>query len=172
MTTAMSLLSIIAGVGIIHAQDKKPITFTGGASNIQETFENWTVSCGIQDDKKVCSLNQQQFQNNGQRIVAVEILPSATDGRINLVMPFGLNLAKGVSYRFDNDNSNIAAFQTCLIGGCISKIPLTNDLVASLKNSQNLILLGKTYDTNQDITLTISLKGFSFGFERTIALQK
>ncbi|UXN03646.1 MULTISPECIES: invasion associated locus B family protein [unclassified Bartonella] len=166
----------IAGLGVASAQDAAPaansVSFSGGASTVQETFQDWTVSCGVQNSKKICSVSQQQMQNNGQRVMAIEVIPSATDSKINLVLPFGLRLAEGMTYRIDNGAPATTAFNTCYPGGCVANLPLTNQLVSGLKSGQNLILVGKAFDGGQDVTLTVSLKGFSAGLDRAVALQQ
>lgn len=179
IAAAFSLAGTIAGIGTLSAQNAAPaapagnsVSFSGGASTVQETFQDWTVSCGVQEGKKICSVSQQQVQNNGQRVMAIEVIPSASDSKINLVLPFGLRLADGISYRIDNGKEARAEFNTCYPGGCVANLPLSNELVSGLKSGQNLILTGKAFDGGQDVPLTVSLKGFSAGLDRAVSLQQ
>ncbi|MBN9047563.1 MAG: invasion associated locus B family protein [Rhizobiales bacterium] len=45
----------------------------GGASSLQETYQDWQVACRIANGTRLCAISQQQTQQNGQRVLAIEL---------------------------------------------------------------------------------------------------
>lgn len=45
----------------------------GGASSLNETYEDWRIACARQGNRKRCVLSQVQTQQNGQRVLAIEL---------------------------------------------------------------------------------------------------
>ncbi len=46
-------------------QAQQAPTLPGGASSLQETYQDWHVACQVADNAKRCVLVQQQNQQNG-----------------------------------------------------------------------------------------------------------
>lgn len=171
-------LAVIAAIVIgaaapgARAQDAAP-SLPGGASSLQETFQDWRVTCGIVNQAKVCALSQQQVrQQDNQRLLAVELRPAPGDTVTGtLILPFGLKLAAGVTMQVD-DNAPVppAYFSTCLPAGCL--VPLTLDAaqVGQLRAGAAVKLVAQAADTGQEVTFSISLKGFSGALDRVVAL--
>ncbi|MEO9340345.1 invasion associated locus B family protein [Mesorhizobium sp. SB112] len=113
-------------------------------------------------------ISQQQAQQNGQRLLAIEMQPSPTNTITgNLVLPFGLLLDAGVALQIDEQPAMCPArFRTCLPAGCIVTLSLDQDNLAKLRTGTALKLRAKSSDTEQDVAFTISLKGFSAGLDR------
>lgn len=149
----------------------------GGASSIQETYEDWRVFCSQQQDAKqdtkpVCALSQTQSNQKGQRVLVIEV--TTADGgktmRGNLVLPFGLQLEAGVRLQIDGrDKIGPNRFSTCLPSGCI--VPLTFDggTLAILRTAQKLNLDARAVD-GKAMGFSISLKGFASALDRTVKL--
>ncbi|MBF2998633.1 invasion associated locus B family protein, partial [Pseudomonas aeruginosa] len=79
------------------------------------------VACQIVQAVKRCVISQQQAQQNGQPLLAIELQPgpaNTTTG--NLVLPFGLLLDAGVTLQIDEQPAMPPArFRTCLPADCI-----------------------------------------------------
>lgn len=146
----------------------------GGASSLQETYEDWLVVC-VQTNTKRCALSQQQTQKNGQRALAIEVAVSA-DGKSatgTLVLPFGLALDAGVTLQVDDKPAETPLrFSTCVSGGCLVPLRFDEAFLATLGAGETLKSVTKAADSNQAISLSISLKGFSAAFARTAVLMK
>jgi invasion protein IalB len=72
-------------------------TLPGGASSLQETYQDWGLA-RQSTPKVVCAVSQQQSQQNGQRVLAIELRRGETDAVAgNLVLPFGLLLDAGAT---------------------------------------------------------------------------
>ena len=103
LTIALALLLAgVAGAGISQGQDGAPL-LPGGASSLQETYGDWRVACVVRETERLCSLSQQHSQQNGQRVLSIEIVPSAENAANGtLVLPFGLLLSAGVTLTVDD----------------------------------------------------------------------
>src|SRR5690606_31457084 len=111
----------------------------GGASSLQETFQDWTVNCQAQNDNTVCVMRQDQSSTQtGQRVLTAE-LRSVEGKKVEgiLLMPFGLDLAKGADLKFDEAEGPKLAFSTCLPQGCLAPVNFDAKQVGSLKAGTN-----------------------------------
>lgn len=158
-----------------HAQTKAAPTFPNGTSALNETFEDWQVSCRIEGDKKVCLLSQQQRKKDtNQLVLAAEFNSVSADGvKGTLVLPFGLKLSDGVTFQIDDaPASRPVPFGTCLPVGCIVPLGFDAQVAKALRGAKSLKLNAKSFDGEQDIRLSISLKGFAAAQDRIVTLQK
>ncbi len=168
---ALSLLTSVASL----AQDAE---LPGGASNLSEVYEAWTVTCGfsvVHDGKKVkrCVLSQRQIaQQTRQRVLTIELRPSEGGATGLLILPFGLELQKGVTYHLDDGQPGATqSFRTCLPAGCLLDIDFDATVIANLKIGQKLNLTA-TADGGQEMIFSISLQGFSNALNRITELME
>lgn len=148
----------------------------GGPSSLSETYEDWLVACVAagENGKQQCTFSQSQSSQNGQHVLTIELSP-AEDGGLKgtLVMPFGLNLDKGVTFAVDTTPpGKPSRFTTCLPGGCIARLTFTSATVASLRRGTALKLGTFASDSEKEVSFSISLKGFGTALDRTAALGK
>ncbi len=170
---AMLLAACLApGTIVAKAQDVSPLP--GGASSLQETFQDWRVACQVVEAKKLCAISQQQMQQNGQRVLAIELQAGPDGGgRGSLILPFGLLLDAGVALRIDDASAPPPArFRTCLPGGCIVPLTLDAAIMRGMRAGAVLTITGKASDTGQDVVFSASLKGFAAAMDRLEALLK
>ena len=141
----------------------------GGASSLQESFGDWRVACVIRKSEKLCSLSQQHNQQNGQRVLAIELIPSGEDGASGtLILPFGLTLASGATLTVDDEPIGDALpFSTCLPAGCIVPLVLNASTVDRL-NAGGTLKIGAAANTAASpLSFSISLQGFAAAMART-----
>jgi len=102
-------------------------TLPGGASSLQETYDDWQVVCGQQGGVKRCAMVQQQIsKENRQRVLDIELWPAGDKLQGALMLPFGLALDQGVTLQVDDAAPGQPLhFRTCLPGGCV--VPLSFD---------------------------------------------
>jgi invasion protein IalB len=151
----------------------------GGASSLRETFEDWTVTCAIQPapqslGTKVCAMSQDQARVAGQsrqRVLHIDLSPDGDRLRGNLVLPFGLDLAAGARLQLDDSPvGSPQTFRTCLPQGCVINLEFDAGAVAALENGNALKIHAKA-DAGEDIELSVSLRGFSAAYRRSIDLK-
>lgn len=153
--------------------DKPTVTLPGGSTTLQETFDNWVVTCGIQDSTKICAVTQQQAQQNGQRILAVEAKPEAGHTRIDIMLPFGLLVSDGITYQIgDKSTASVAKIKTCFPGGCVSTFTLDSEQLKTLRAAPNMIIKAKVENNPDGATFTIPTKGFLEAYDRLNQLIK
>ncbi len=146
----------------------------GGASTLQETYQDWTVSCQAQKDGTACVMRQdQKSAQTGQRVLTAE-LRSAGGGRVEgvILTPFGLDLAKGASLKIDEAAGPSLAYSTCLPQGCLAPVSFDAKQAAALKAGSSLGLTAVALSPSQAVAFKISLKGFGAALDRMAALTK
>ena len=173
MRVLIGAVALLAAASGAFGQEAKPAA--GAPSSLSETYEDWRVACvAAADNKKQCAFSQAQVSQNGQRVLTVELSP-AEDGGLKgiLVMPFGLNLEKGVTFSVDDlPPGKPSRFRTCLPGGCVVRLTFTSATAASLRQGTALKLGAFASDTEKDVAFSISLKGFNQALARTSQLGK
>lgn len=171
-TILAGLCLLVPLAGEASAQEQGALA--GGASSLRETYEDWTVNC-VQKQGKHCLLQHQQTQQNGQRILVIEVVGSG-DGKTatgTLVVPFGLALDAGVSLQIDEQPSKAPVrFSTCLPAGCVVPVSFDDKFLAALRTGTTLKTMAKAVNTNEPIAFSVPLKGFSAAFDRVTALMK
>lgn len=145
----------------------------GGASSLQETYQDWRVICAQPEaGNLVCAFSQLQTNQDGQRVLAIEMRPSGAEAASgNLVLPFGLLLDAGAVLQVDEATPGAAQrFSTCLPNGCVAPISFTAEALSTLRAGQKMNVHLQAADGGGTMVLPISLQGFSRAFERTLEL--
>ena len=145
----------------------------GGASTLQETYQDWTVSCQNQKDNSICMMRQEQSSTQtGQRVLIAELRNVAGKVEGVLLMPFGLDLAKGAALKIDEAAGPNLAFSTCLPQGCLAPVNFDAKQVAALKGGNNINVTTTALSPSQPVAFKVSLKGFGAALDRITALTK
>ncbi len=139
----------------------------GGASSLQETYDDWQVNCRAVSGAKDCSMIQTQTRQDGQRVLAVELQMKSGGGASGiLILPFGLGLDAGAALALDDGPPSAAArFSTCLPAGCVVPLAFDAKMVAALRSAKTVRVLTRRTD-DQEFLLAISLKGFAAALAR------
>lgn len=143
-----------------------------GASALQETYQDWRVACNAADKAAACVISQDQTQQNGQRLLAVE-MQTRPDGSAvaTLLLPFGIILDSGVTPNVDDQPPlKPVRFRTCLPTGCIALLPLDSATLTKLRVGSRLNLK-VTADPDKPLSFQVSLRGFSAALDRVAALS-
>ncbi|MCA1406499.1 invasion associated locus B family protein [Ensifer sp. IC3342] len=154
---AAALVAFTAPAAAQEATSKLP----GGASSLQETYEAWSLACqGM--PQTVCAISQQQVQQNGQRVLAIELKREA-DGALTgtLVLPVGLSLDAGATLQIDAAAPQPPLrFSTCLPGGCLVPLTFNGEAVAALRAGKALKINVQGMD-KKEVGLSVALKGLA-----------
>ncbi|MDQ0396107.1 invasion associated locus B family protein [Labrys monachus] len=167
-------LLVLAAIPQARADDAAKSSLPGGASSLQESYQDWRVVCGLKGQTKVCAMQQQEVDGkSGKRVLAVELSPTADGTTGFLMMPFGLALDAGVSLALDGGPSGQPLpFKTCLPSGCVVQLVFNAATVSALKNGKQLKLSAKASDGGKVTVFAVSLKGFGPAFDRTAELLR
>lgn len=143
-----------------------------GPSSLREVYQDWSVACSVQENARVCSLSQDQVQQNGQRLLAMEIQRRA-DGSTtaSLLLPFGILLDPGVTPQIDDQPPlSRQRFRTCLPTGCIAVFSIDPTTLAKLRGG-SVLKLNVTTDAETPLTFPVSLHGLTAALDRMVALS-
>ncbi|WP_439272639.1 invasion associated locus B family protein [Pseudochrobactrum sp. HB0163] len=151
-------------------------TLPGGASTLTETFSNWTVSCRVvtnADAKNVvCTMLQQQIDENGRRALTAEFTPAKSGLAGAFLLPFGLDLKAAPLFQVDENKAGVkSAFSTCMPAGCL--VPVNFDVAQSdaMYKGKALIISTKSLD-GQEFKFNVPLDGFAAASKRIQELTK
>jgi invasion protein IalB len=145
-----------------------------GVTSVQEVYQDWRVSCVKVEGATQCAMSQEQVQENGQRVLAIELTSAAEAGLTGtLVLPFGLALSSGVVFQIDDGALDPSLpFSTCVPAGCIVEVAFDPVRVEGFSNGEMLTLNVVTADNRQPAALNVSLKGFRPALDRMLALSQ
>jgi len=158
---------------LAQAQTGGNSTLPGGASSLNETYRDWRVACVQQGTAKRCVMSQVQAQQNGQRVLAIELnAPSANTVSGTLVMPFGLALDSGVAFQIDDKPAmQPIRFRTCVPGGCLVNVSFDAATLVALRAGAALKIKAMA-DGGASTPFSISLQGFGTALDRVAALAR
>lgn len=163
------LLAALALTTAAHAATTLP----GGATSLSEVHDDWTVRCQVDNAVVHCAAQQEQLSNQTkQRVLAVEVQPGSGALTGTLVLPFGLELAKGAVLTVDDKlTSPPLAFQTCLPSGCLVPLQIGADWEKAMRAGTALAVAAQSVN-GQAAKFSISLKGFGSALDRIVDLTK
>lgn len=145
----------------------------GGASSLNETYKDWAVTCVQQGTTKQCAMSQVQTQQNGQRVLAMELTaPNGNTVSGTLVMPFGLALDSGVTFQIDDKPAmQPIRFRTCVPGGCLVNVSFDAATLVTLRAGA-VLKVKAVADGGAATPFSISLQGFGTALDRVAALAR
>ncbi|WP_067223648.1 invasion associated locus B family protein [Stappia indica] len=160
---ALAVLFITGSLGLAAAQDAAPKPAEGGAA-----APNWIVQCSEATDKapKRCrALQNIVMQEGGQRLLTVVVEPreGAPNHALVLALPHGVFLPAGTQIRIDEGEPVAMAIQTSDANGAYAGTAISDELLASMKKGQRLIVAFKTAQ-QQDLAIPVTLIGFTSAY--------
>jgi invasion protein IalB len=165
-------LAALSGL-VLTAPAMAAATLPGNATSLTETHDDWTVRCAIDQNLVHCAAQQEQLSTQTkQRVLAIEILPGADVLTGTLVLPFGLDLAKGAVLKVDDKlTSPTLTFQTCLPAGCLVPLRIGKDWETTMRAGTALAVSAQAVNA-QPANFSISLKGLGSALDRIAELTK
>jgi invasion protein IalB len=136
------------------------------ASGLAVLDRGWRVVCQSPANNRnlmQCNVIFEAFRENGQRLLAIELVREGADQRILLTTPLGVNLLSPPEIVVDRGAPQRATYQTCQTGGCVALAPRGVD-PASLARAGELEIRYET--AGQKIGIPIPLAGFGAAMKR------
>jgi len=163
----------VASLTTFAAQAQQAPALPGGATSLQETYHDWRVTCRVANNVKRCVLVQQQNQQNGQRVLAIELsAPRGNTVAGMLALPLGLALDAGVTFQIDEKPAMPPMrLRTCVPAGCLVNISFDAPMVTALR-AGTVLKINVTADGGAALPLSISLRGFGAALDRVAALSR
>ncbi|KQT49186.1 invasion protein [Methylobacterium sp. Leaf456] len=164
-----------AGAGTVlepAAVPSGPAQWPAGARSVSESYGDWTMNCTREDNRTDCVIIQSQGdRRTGKRLFSLE-LKVPKDGRTEglILMPFGLQIEPGVTFKLDDRGLGKGApFTYCVADGCLVPISLPTLATDAMKTAQNLTVTAAKPDTKEPTVITVPLSGFAAAFARSAA---
>lgn len=149
---------------------QQQVALPNGATALQETYQDWRLSCVVQNNARTCTLLQDQSQQNGQRLLAVEIRSGSGGAFATLLLPFGILLDAGITPQIDGQAQlPLLHFRTCLPTGCVAEFPIDAATLQKLRAGSSL-KLQVTTAAETKLTFPISLRGLAAALDRMASL--
>lgn len=162
----LAALALVAAPATVAAQE--PIEET-----VRETHGDWEIRCAAED----CAMVQALINSDGNTVLVVSItkLPAPRtndDGAVvvgvaRILTPLNVQLLDGLGLRIDDGPPRSAPFIVCSAVGCLSRPPLTADLVDELKAGgvAEFLTAIATPEGRRVVVSPISLRGFTAAYD-------
>lgn len=173
----LSSLHLLSAIALAFATGMPAMAQTsglpGGASSLNETYQDWTVACVQNGTAKQCVLSQVQTQQNGQPMLAVELgAPTSNTVSGMLLLPFGLALDAGASFQIDEKPAlQPVHFRTCIPAGCLVNVSFDAATIVALRAGA-ILKVKVMADGGAAAPFSISLQGFGIALDRVAELAR
>ncbi len=149
-------------------QDTAPQTET-----VKATHGDWDIVCSAAQVDR-CVMRQFGKNAEGNNVIEVQIRKlegvTSQDGKtipatIVIVTPLGVLLRAGVGIKIDEQEPRGAPFEICLrSSGCVVQQPMNEVFLSEMKAGKKAVVQ-VIAASKQEITVDISLKGFTKAFK-------
>ena len=137
----------------------------------REVFGDWSLRClRTEDGPEPCQLYQLLLDDEGNAVAEISMFPlpegqQAVAGA-TIVAPLMTLLTENLTLSVDGTSARGYPFTFCNAGGCVARVGFTAEEIAQFKagNSAQLSIV-PAVAPDQTVDLTISLSGFTAGFE-------
>lgn len=142
-----------------------------------QAFRDWTARCTVEPNTqaKVCVLEQIVFSDDGERPMLraaagyLEQPGGVFEPAILTTVPLMVALQPGLAVSVDGGDAFIADFHHCTPEGCVAGLPLDERVMGAFRRGADAEIRVATID-GATVAMTLSLRGFSAGFEALPAL--
>ena len=161
--TALILWLGVAGSGFVGFVPRVEAAPKDG-----QVFQDWTIKCEGEEgaaERCVAFQNIVVTQSRQQLLtVAVGYLGPKGEPWVILTVPLGVLLQSGVALKVDEGPRFDAPFKICTAKGCEAGIPPEDDVLWLMKAGLVARIAFLDGITGRQITVPVSLKGFSAAF--------
>jgi invasion protein IalB len=145
-----------------------------GDPYISAEFGDWSLRCvvsGTENDP--CQLYQLLTDQQDNAVAEISVFPlpenQQAEAGVTLITPLETLLTENVTIRVDNGEPKRYPFTFCAAVGCVSRIGLLPDEVAAYRRGVAAqIRIVPAAAPDQEVILTVSLRGFTAGFNALV----
>lgn len=163
------------GLDLDMGEEAAPEGPAPGQFYLRSESGDWAMRClNIPDQADPCELYQLLEGADGNAVAEVSIFPLTGAGEAvagaTIVAPLETLLTEGLTLSVDGGPAKQYEFSFCNRAGCVARIGLTEADIAGFKGGSNATLrIVPAADPAQPFDLTISLAGFTAGFDGSSA---
>lgn len=150
-----------------------------GQRYLKEEYGDWSLICiKSQAESDPCNLFQVLKDSSGGAVAEVSLFRIEQAGSqavagATIVAPLETLLTAGVSLSVDGAPGKRYNFSFCNQAGCVAQIGLTDGDIAAFKQGTEAKLSVRPHQApNQVVEVTMSLKGFTAGFDVVDVVQQ
>jgi invasion protein IalB len=142
-----------------------------GETYLSASFDKWELRCvKMADGSDPCQLYQLLLDESGNDVAEISMfaLPEGNQAvaGATVVAPLETLLTAAMQLAVDRGKAKIYPFTFCTRAGCVARIGFTAEEVAQLKAGAGAVMtIVPAVAPDQKVNLTVSLKGFTAGFE-------
>ncbi len=142
-----------------------------GETYIRETFGSWGQRClRAQEGPDPCQLYQLLNDAEGNPVAEISMFPLPAGGEATagatIVTPLETLLTEDLTLSVDGAATRRYPFTFCNAAGCVARVGFTAEEVQQFRaGSQATLRLVPAAAPDQEVVLTISLSGFTAGFD-------
>ena len=156
-----TLTTLLAGAAITLAGATAALAQAAPAQG------QWFKACAEQGENTICNVQNIRTAATGQLLTAVSLIE--VEGKANqrifqVSVPTGRMVKPGILMQIDANKPQRVPYGLCLPDRCIAEVPLTNDLVASLKRGGKLKLTSMNFQRKEN-PIEMTLSGFTAAFD-------
>jgi invasion protein IalB len=147
-----------------------------GEPYIREEFGDWALRClRAEEGPDPCQLYQLLEDNEGNAVAEISMFPLPEGSRAaagaTIVAPLETLLTENLTLSVDGANARSYPFTFCNRAGCVARVGFTAEEVAQFRRGNAAqISLVPAAAPDQQVDLTISLSGFTAGFDSVEAV--
>lgn len=135
---------------------------------VKATFDDWQVRCAPQGND--CFLYQLALDQEKNPVAEVSLvkLPASSEAAagVTVVSPLGTLLTTGVMLQIDSGEKRQYPFAWCSQVGCFARFGLSQQSIDAMKRGKaGTLSLVSVNRPDAPVTLAVSLKGFTAGFD-------
>jgi len=148
---------------------KKPMT-----PSVMKSFSGWDVRCYPVSTPAPCDVWEAIGFKKSNRLaasVSIVYIPSRDEYLMQLIVPLGLDLAKGLKIVSGSFSSPVLPFHHCDRIGCFVGVAGSNAIINALKNQSTMKLHVEFY-RGKSMDIGVPLKGFQDARAEMVTLAK
>ena len=144
-----------------------------GQQYIRDTFGDWALRClRVEDGPEPCQLYQLLLNEEGNPLVEVLIIPLPAGGEAvagaTIVVPLETQLTEQLVLTIDGSDARRYPFDFCTQAGCVARFGMSQGQIDQFKRgASGTLTIVPAAAPDQRVVLTMSLTGFTAGFEAT-----
>ncbi len=145
---------------------------------VKETYGDWELRCvQAQGNREICQLYQLLRDDEGTSVAEFNLFPlpesqQAVAGA-NIVTPLETLLTANLRLAVDGGQAKVYPYSFCSQVGCFSRIGLTaGEVDAFRKGAAATVTIVPAAAPNETVQLSLSLSGFTAGFNALLETEK
>jgi invasion protein IalB len=154
----------------------EPVSGEAGVGDpyVGAEFADWVLRCiRTENGNDPCQLYQLLSDQEGNSVAEISVFPlpagQQAEAGVTIITPLETLLTEQVTMRIDDAQAKRYPFTFCAAVGCVARIGLLpEEAEAFRRGNQAQVRIVPAAAPDQEVVLTVSLRGFTAGFEALV----